>query len=300
MAFQALLDFRGSLHVGRAVLGRDHLRLLGIVKRRHSDLLLGPPLKRRGHFVALVLHLETFRQLLLHRQALVDLVRSALRQLEALNQLAAALLDASVRALLPDLRLEIGVHLLHIALRGGPDGGKERVVQRFFGGEAFLLFPLQGLQHELFTLFPTTRWALDSLAEHVILSLEGEPPGDHTEDHHAKRPDVHLQAVVQGVELRPPIGLRAAPRLHPRPRLHLRDCAKIAEVDAACRVFDLPAVLQIVVAFQVTVDAVVRMQPVDALEHHLRHVLARRDRDHALQFPMVLHALDHVAAAVDL
>mmetsp|Transcript_36999 Transcript_36999/g.105245 ORF Transcript_36999/g.105245 Transcript_36999/m.105245 type:complete len:756 (-) Transcript_36999:12-2279(-) len=301
MALDHVLDAllaRLDLRLGVVVLWPNGLAL--VVELGVLDLLGRPPLELDFGLGVLVDHLEPLGQLLL-RRADVQTIRATLRRvLQALHQLAAALLDSGVGTGFADLRLEPRLHLLHLVLGGGADRRQPPVLQRLLGRDALALVPIERPLDEIAAVLRNSARALDRLVLRVLLAFEGETARDHAEKDNAQRPAINLDAVVQGVELGRPVRLRAAALLQPPAGRHLHHGTKIAQEDAAAGVLDVAPVLQVVVALDISVHDVVLVQPIDALEHHFCHVLADRDGDHALRLPMQLHALDHVAALVDL
>mmetsp|Transcript_90386 Transcript_90386/g.189046 ORF Transcript_90386/g.189046 Transcript_90386/m.189046 type:complete len:280 (+) Transcript_90386:1671-2510(+) len=165
--------------------------------------------------------------------------------------------------------------------------------------EAFVLFPCQSSLEEAFAFFGAPAGDLQRLALDIFLVLEWETACDHAKNDHAKSPDIHRQGVVHRIEFRTPIRLRTTFLLHTSSRWQVDYCAEIAQVDSALRMFNLAAILQVVVTFQISVDDILLMKPMDSLEHHLAHVLDTRDWDHALVFPVELHSFNHVATPVN-
>mmetsp|Transcript_170743 Transcript_170743/g.542539 ORF Transcript_170743/g.542539 Transcript_170743/m.542539 type:complete len:324 (-) Transcript_170743:107-1078(-) len=293
----ALLALLGNLRL--IFLQRHGLGLVDEFRLR--DLRRCPPFELHRPLSARVVGLEARQHLCrIFEEARLDFVGLLVcRVLQAVHELLTALPDARVGTGLAHLGLEVRVEGL-LGLGGGLDGSQEGVLQRLSRGQALALLALECAQDEALSLLAAPAGDLDCLGLHVLLALEGEPSGHHAEDDDTQSPDVNLETIVERIELGAPVRLGAAllPQLQARRQVH--DGAEVAEVDAAIRVLDLLAVLQVVVALQVAMDDVVLVEPIHALEHHLAHILNARHLYHTFGLPMHLHALDHVSTAVDL
>mmetsp|Transcript_38709 Transcript_38709/g.124404 ORF Transcript_38709/g.124404 Transcript_38709/m.124404 type:complete len:431 (+) Transcript_38709:747-2039(+) len=222
-----------------------------------------------------------------------------LRVLKALHELTTALTDAGIGTSFLDLRHEILVEGLQRLCRR-LDGSEEGVVDGSPGRKARLLVPFEGSLQETLAVLATPVRDLHLLNPDVFLPLEREATCHHAENDDSETPNVNFQAVVQLVELRTPVRLRATFRLQTFAFGQVNHSAEIAEVDAATRVFEIHPILQVVVALQIAMHHVALVKPVHTLEHHLAHVLDDRNGDHALRLPMELHAFNHVATPVNL
>mmetsp|Transcript_38710 Transcript_38710/g.124415 ORF Transcript_38710/g.124415 Transcript_38710/m.124415 type:complete len:450 (+) Transcript_38710:3207-4556(+) len=268
---------------------------------RLRALGLAPPLEIVGLLGMFVVHLETSRDVLVgHAQISlwVD-VFFGLRVLKALHELTTALTDAGIGTSFLDLRHEILVEGLQRLCRR-LDGSEEGVVDGSPGRKARLLVPFEGSLQETLAVLATPVRDLHLLNPDVFLPLEREATCHHAENDDSETPNVNFQAVVQLVELRTPVRLRATFRLQTFAFGQVNHSAEIAEVDAATRVFEIHPILQVVVALQIAMHHVALVKPVHTLEHHLAHVLDDRNGDHALRLPMELHAFNHVATPVNL
>mmetsp|Transcript_21863 Transcript_21863/g.65243 ORF Transcript_21863/g.65243 Transcript_21863/m.65243 type:complete len:751 (-) Transcript_21863:62-2314(-) len=130
----------------------------------------------------------------------------------------------------------------------------------------------------------------------VDLPLEGELAGHHAEEHHACRPDVDLQRVVEPEDLGGPVHLRAARRLQARPRQTLMHRAEVAENEPYIGIGHVGAVHEVVVALDVPVGAVVLVQPGNGHQHLLREPRELLCRDHTAVRPLPLGALDEITS----
>mmetsp|Transcript_38708 Transcript_38708/g.124393 ORF Transcript_38708/g.124393 Transcript_38708/m.124393 type:complete len:285 (+) Transcript_38708:3723-4577(+) len=219
--------------------------------------------------------------------------------LQALDQLPATFFDAGIGTSLLHFGLEVLVERLQ-SLGGGLDRGQEGVVDGLPRRQPLLLVAVQGGLQEVLAVLANPAWHLHLLDHDVLLAVEWEAACNHTEDDNAEGPRVNLQSIVQLVELRTPVRLRAALLLEALAYGQVADRAEVGEVDAALGMLEVLPVLQIVVALQIAVHNIVLVEPIHTLEHHLADVLNDRGVNHTLRLPMQLHALDHVAAPVNL
>mmetsp|Transcript_10112 Transcript_10112/g.25944 ORF Transcript_10112/g.25944 Transcript_10112/m.25944 type:complete len:230 (+) Transcript_10112:1826-2515(+) len=134
---------------------------------------------------------------------------------------------------------------------------------------------------------------------HVLLALEWELARNQAEHHHTYSPAVHLHRIVQLVELRRPIVLRAALLRQALDGLYLSDGAEVAKIQSLVHVLDQCFPHHEVVTLDVSVYAIHGVHPGNRIMHLLAKELDVGNRDHALGLPMCHHALDHIASPVE-